>query len=141
MPVRSRATEPLYQIKADLFKCLAHPARIQVLEALAASGPEGAAVTQLLELSGCGSSQLSQHLAVLRRFGLVTSNRAGNAVEYRLAEPLVAELLKVARAFLLAGLADEARLQALRALPPIPGATPATLLEASNDALSASPAQ
>ncbi|GAA1397866.1 metalloregulator ArsR/SmtB family transcription factor [Pseudonocardia kongjuensis] len=132
MPARLRSTEPLYRIKADLFKCLAHPARIQVLEELAAAGPDGVGVTRLLEITGCEASQLSQHLAVLRRAGVVTSARTGNAVDYRLAEPLVAELLVVARAFLLSSLTrDEARLEAARALPPLPGATPETLLDAT----------
>lgn len=131
MPVRSRASEPLYRIKADLFKCLAHPTRIQVLEVLAAAGDDGAPVTRLLEVTGSEASQLSQHLAVLRRAGVVTSTRTGNAVEYRLAEPVVAELLVVARAFLLSSLSrDTAQLRAARRLPPLPGASPRALLDA-----------
>ncbi|MEQ0558002.1 metalloregulator ArsR/SmtB family transcription factor [Amycolatopsis sp. NEAU-NG30] len=131
MPARTRTTEPLYRIKADLFKCLAHPIRIQVLEVLAAAGEEGTPVTRLLDVTGCEASHLSQHLAVLRRSGVVTSARTGNAVEYWLAQPVVAELLVVARAFLLSNLsADAGRLRAARALPPLPGASPQALLDA-----------
>ncbi|MEU6644556.1 metalloregulator ArsR/SmtB family transcription factor [Saccharomonospora sp. NPDC046836] len=131
MPARSRTTEPLYRIKADLFKCLAHPTRIQVLEVLAAAGDEGAPVTQLLGVTGCEASQLSQHLAVLRRTGVVASTRTGNAVEYWLAQPLVGELLVVARAFLLSSLTPGSdQLEAARRLPPLPGASPRALLEA-----------
>ncbi|HEY3483052.1 MAG TPA: metalloregulator ArsR/SmtB family transcription factor [Amycolatopsis sp.] len=131
MPARSRTTEPLYRIKADLFKCLAHPTRIQVLEVLAAAGDDGASVTRLLEVTGCEASQLSQHLAVLRRTRVVTSSRTGNAVDYWLAEPLVAELLVVARAFLLAGLRPGSeQLRAARELPPLPGASPQAVLDA-----------
>jgi DNA-binding transcriptional ArsR family regulator len=131
MPARSRTTEPLYRIKADLFKCLAHPTRIQVLEVLAAAGDEGASVTRLLEVTGCEASQLSQHLAVLRRTRVVASSRTGNAVDYWLAEPLVAELLVVARAFLLAGLhPGSEQLRAARDLPPLPGASPQAVLDA-----------
>lgn len=132
MPARSRPAEPLYRIKADLFKCLAHPARIQVLEVLAAAGERGAVVPHLLEVTGCEASQLSQHLAVLRRGGVVTSVRTGNSVRYRLAEPLVAELLVVARAFLLSTLTrDDDQLAAARSLPPLPGASPRTVLDAA----------
>ncbi|MEV7548737.1 metalloregulator ArsR/SmtB family transcription factor [Amycolatopsis sp. NPDC089917] len=124
-------TEPLYRIKADLFKCLAHPIRIQVLEVLAAAGDRSTPVTRLLEVTECEASQLSQHLALLRRSGLVTSSRTGNNVGYWLAEPLVAELLVVARAFLLASLnPDSDRLRAAHALPPLPGATPQEMLDA-----------
>ena len=131
MPARSRTTEPLYRIKADLFKCLAHPTRIQVLEVLAAVGDEGAPVTRLLEVTGCEASQLSQHLAILRRTGVVTSTRTGNAVEYWLAQPLVAELLVVARAFLLSSLRPGSdQLAAARELPSLPGASPQAVLDA-----------
>ncbi|MGW5740951.1 ArsR/SmtB family transcription factor [Amycolatopsis sp. NPDC003861] len=131
MPARSRTTEPLYRIKADLFKCLAHPIRIQVLEVLAAAGDEGTPVTRLLEVTDCEASHLSQHLAVLRRSGVVTSTRTGNAVEYWLAQPLVAELLVVARAFLLSSLTpDSDRLRTAQELPPLPGASPQAILDA-----------
>lgn len=125
-------TAPLYRIKAELFRCLAHPARIQVLEVLAADPDRTAPVSHLLEVTGCEASQLSQHLAVLRRAGVVTSTRSGNAVEYRLAEPLVAELLVVARAFLLSSLSGASdRLDAARRLPALPGASARAVLDAT----------
>ncbi|WP_226355596.1 metalloregulator ArsR/SmtB family transcription factor [Pseudonocardia sp. ICBG601] len=133
MSLDDRRTEPLYRIKAELFKCLAHPVRIRILEELAAAEGDAVAVSELITVTGCEASQLSQHLAVLRRAGLATSTRSGNAVDYRLAAPLVAELLVVARAFLLAGLArDETQLAAARALPPLPGASARVLLEAGD---------
>ncbi|GAB3174419.1 hypothetical protein GCM10027059_46600 [Myceligenerans halotolerans] len=129
-------TQPLYQIKADLFKALGHPTRIQVLEVLAAAPDHTAPVSRLAEVSRAEASQLSQHLAVLKRTGVVTSVRSGNTVHYRLAEPLVAELLVVARAFLLSSLAtgrDGAadRLTAARDLPALPGASARTVLAAT----------
>lgn len=126
-------TQPLYRIKAELFKALAHPMRIQVLEVLAAADEFTAPVTRLADVTGAEPSQLSQHLAVLKRAGVVTSARSGNAVDYRLTEPLVAELLVVARAFLLSRLsgthADAGdQLAVARRLPAVPGATAAALL-------------
>ena len=132
------ATAPLYRIKAELFRCLAHPTRIQVLEVLAADADHTAPVSHLLEVTGCEPSQLSQHLAVLRRAGVVTSTRSGNAVEYRLAEPLVAELLVVARAFLLSSLAGASdQLEAARRLPALPGASARAVLDATTSNASA----
>jgi ArsR family transcriptional regulator len=130
-------TRPLYAIKADLFKALAHPARIQVLEVLAAAPGLTAPVPRLLEATGAEPSALSQHLAVLKRAGVVRSTRTGNAVEYRLTEPLVAELLVVARAFLLtrlAATATPAQLGAARHLPALPGASAAAVLDAAEAA-------
>lgn len=102
----SAAQTPLYEIKANLFKALAHPARIRVLELLSAAPDHSAPVSYLLAETGLEASHLSQHLATLRRHGVVTSSRSANAVTYRLAHPKIAELLAIARTFLLDSLAD-----------------------------------
>src|SRR5690606_25044540 len=78
------------------------PVRVRVLELMA---PGERAVSDLLTQTGLEASHLSQHLAVLRRTGLVAARREGNAVHYRLAHPSVAELLAAARTFLLSTLA------------------------------------
>lgn len=120
----SSAQTPLYEIKANLFKALAHPARIRVLELLAAAPDTSAQVSYLLAETGLEASHLSQHLATLRRHGVVTSVRTANAVTYRLAHPKVAELLAIARTFLLDSLADSGeQLRLAQELPaaPLPG--------------------
>jgi len=98
--VFTSSVKPLYEIKANLFKGLAHPVRVRVLEILAASSQQSATVGQLLEETDLEASHLSQHLATLRRHGVVTSRREGSAVVYTLAHPGVAELLAIARIFL-----------------------------------------
>lgn len=117
---------PLYRIKADLFKSLGHPTRIRVLEVLSAAPDHAAGVSELLDRVGVEPSQLSQHLAVLKSARVVTSVRTGNAVVYRLSQPLVAELLVVARAFLRSSLSDaSSQLTVADDLPPLsPASTP-----------------
>lgn len=88
---------PLYEIKAELFKALGHPARIRILELLADGEVP---VATLLGETGMEASHLSQHLAVLRRAGVVSSRREGNAVFYQTAHPSVEGLLACAREFL-----------------------------------------
>src|SRR5690625_1083927 len=83
MPL-SQSQRPLYEVKANLFKGLAHPVRIRILELLAAS-PE-VNVAGLQSEVGLEASHLSQHLSVLRRHHLVTSERRGSHVFYRLAD-------------------------------------------------------
>lgn len=92
------SSRPLYEVKANLFKGLAHPLRVRVLEVLS-TRPE-TSVSELLEVTGLEASNLSQHLAVLRNNRLVTADRRGNQVYYRLAYPQVADLLRVARTLL-----------------------------------------
>ncbi|WP_420824543.1 ArsR/SmtB family transcription factor [Subtercola vilae] len=89
---------PLYEVKANLFKGLAHPVRIRVLEVLSAS-PD-VSVSALLTDTGLEASHLSQHLSVLRRHNLVVAERRASQVFYRLAYPQVADLLAISRALL-----------------------------------------
>jgi ArsR family transcriptional regulator len=99
---------PLYQLKAEFFKTLGHPARIRVLELLS---EREHAVAEMLPEVGVEAANLSQHLAVLRRAGLVTTRRAGSSVVYSLTSPEVADLLRVARQQILTGvLAGQAEL-------------------------------
>lgn len=102
MPHTPGGETPLHEIKAELFKALGHPLRVRVLELLA---PGERPVSELLLETGLEASHLSQHLAVLRRTGLVTARREGNAVRYALAHPSVVELMTAARTFLLDSLA------------------------------------
>jgi len=88
---------PLAEAKADLFKALAHPARIRVLELLA-EGEQ--TVGALADATGLELSHLSQQVSVLRRAGIVDSRRAGNNVICSLRDPQTAELLGVARRML-----------------------------------------
>ncbi|MFD0889595.1 ArsR/SmtB family transcription factor [Streptosporangium algeriense] len=88
---------PLYEAKAELFRLLGHPVRIRVLELLQ-DGPKP--VRQLLAAIEVEPAGLSQHLAVLRRSGLVTAQREGGTVVYALAGGRVAGLLRAARELL-----------------------------------------
>ena len=65
---------PLYQLKAEFFKTLGHPARIRVLELL---GQREHAVSELLPEVGVEAANLSQQLAVLRKAGLVMTRKEG----------------------------------------------------------------
>jgi ArsR family transcriptional regulator len=109
---------PLYQVKADMFKGLAHPIRVRLLELIVTHGE--VAVGQLLDETGLQPPTLSQHLAVLRRHGLVDSERRASSVVYRVSTPAVAELLRTAREFLVERLEiTQDRLDATGSLPAI----------------------
>lgn len=113
------AERPLYEIKANLFKALAHPARIRVLEVLS-TNDDPTPVSALLEITGIEATLLSQHLAVLKRHQVVRSQRVGNAVFYELAHPKISELLVIARTFLADTLgARRDQLDTLASLPPV----------------------
>ena len=77
--------------------------RIRILETLAAGERS---VGELQPLVGIESSHLSQQLGVLKRAGLVTSRKEGQSVFYSLRDPLIADLLAVAKQFLIRSLSE-----------------------------------
>jgi ArsR family transcriptional regulator len=95
---------PLYQLKAEFFKTLGHPARIRVLELLA---EREHSVGELQAEVGLEASHMSQQLAVLRRAGVVRADKRGNSVIYSMASPDMAELMAVARKVLTGLLNDQ----------------------------------
>lgn len=84
----------LFQAKAELFRTLGDPVRVQVLELLRA-GPKP--VEELLAVIPTEGSRLYQQLAILRAAGLVTARHVGNCVEYSLSSSEVGELTRIAR--------------------------------------------
>jgi DNA-binding transcriptional ArsR family regulator len=98
---------PLYQLKAEFFKTLGHPARIRILELLS---EREHSVAEMLPEVGIEPAHLSQQLSVLRRANLVTSRKEGSSVHYSLTSPYVAELLAVARRILTGVLSGQAEL-------------------------------
>ena len=91
-------SRPISEIKAELFKALAHPARIRALEVLA-DGERS--VGELTSLVGIEASHLSQQLAVLRRARLVTTRKDGARVMYAIRDPELVQLLAVAKRLLI----------------------------------------
>ena len=90
----AKLSTPLYTLKAEFFKTLGHPARIQILELLV-QGERS--VGELQTEVGLEGSHISQQLAVLRRAGVVEFRKQGNSVIYSMASPDMAELMAVAR--------------------------------------------
>ena len=91
MPHNSR---PVHEVKANLFRVLGHPARVRILEILR-DGERSVGALQL-EL-GLDSGGTSQHLAALRRIGLVQPRRKGTNVFYRVDDERVFDLLAAGR--------------------------------------------
>lgn len=112
-------SQPISELKAELFKALAHPGRVRILEALA-HGER--AVNEIQPLVGIdASSHLSQQLGVLRRAGLVQTRKDGASVIYRLADDEIVELLAVAKHLLINSLATREDLLADLRSPNEPG--------------------
>jgi ArsR family transcriptional regulator len=84
----------LQGFKAQFFRALAHPTRIRILEILVRGGHT---VQELQEALALDQPSVSQQLAVLRNQNIVSSQKERLSVRYTLRDPLVGELLNVAR--------------------------------------------
>ncbi|MBB6175584.1 MULTISPECIES: ArsR/SmtB family transcription factor [Anoxybacillus] len=84
----------LQQFKAEFFKALAHPLRIRILELLAEGDKN---VNELQTLIGAEGSAVSQQLSVLRSKNIVYGTKDGNRVIYSLRDPMIVDLLHIAK--------------------------------------------
>ena len=76
------------RLQAELCKSLSDPKRLQIIQELRCGEK---AVSELSGILGLKQSNTSQHLAVLRRIGVIVFRKAGNNVYYRLADAKIAE--------------------------------------------------
>ncbi len=80
-----------YRQQAKILRALAHPMRLQILEALA-RGP--ACVCELIAVTGRRQACISQHLMLLRQTGLVKRTRMGLNMRYELATEATRDMLQ-----------------------------------------------
>ena len=74
------------------FHALADPVRLHLLSMIAACGPTGACVCDLVGPSGRSQPTVSHHLKILRDAGLVTSEKRGTWAWYRVQPERLAQL-------------------------------------------------
>jgi ArsR family transcriptional regulator len=87
--------QALHRFKAEFFRALGHPARLVILEQL--RGGEKS-VNELQAVLGLDQSSVSQQLAVLRNKNIVESRKEGTTVYYTVRDPMIFQLLDIARA-------------------------------------------
>ena len=87
----------LQVLKAQFFKALSHPIRIRLLDALLAGE---ASVQDLQKALDLDQPIVSQQLARLRAGGIVVSRKEGTATLYAVTDPMLRELLQVAKRIL-----------------------------------------
>jgi len=76
------------KLQAELCKSLSDPKRLHIIQEL--RGGERS-VSELTEILGLRQSNTSQHLAVLRKIGVISPRKEGSTVYYKLANPKIAE--------------------------------------------------
>ena len=84
--------ERLFGMEADFFKALAHPTRVKILKHLVDGEKCVCEFTEDLDIE---QSNMSQHLAILRKQNIVGSRKEGLKVIYSVIYPQVFEILNL----------------------------------------------
>jgi len=79
-------TQALYEARTRILKAIAHPTRLFMVDELSRGER---CVGELTNLVGADASTISKHLAVLKNAGLVTDEKRGVQVFYRLRVPCI----------------------------------------------------
>jgi len=93
-----------YENQAAVFKALAHPARLFMVEQIA-QGEK--CVCELVGMLGLDASTVSKHLSVLRNAGVLADEKRGNMVFFRVRMKCVVGFFSCVRA----AIEDQAREQ------------------------------
>ena len=82
-----------YNEISEILKALAHPVRLCIVRGLLEKG--GCNVCHMQECLGMPQSTTSQHLQKLRAAGIISGQRKGLEVTYKVCDQRIAELIKL----------------------------------------------
>jgi ArsR family transcriptional regulator len=93
-----------FELHAEVCKTFGHPKRLMVIETLR---NKEYTVSEVAEYTGIDTSNLSQHLHILRDKGLVTTRREGTKIFYSLSHPNIGKALDLMAQFLEKKIAED----------------------------------
>lgn len=91
-------SKKIYEIHADICKTLGNAKRIEILSALE---NRELTVSELVNILGISSANVSQHLAIMKQKGILKSRRNGNNIFYRVSNTKVIKACSLMREVLL----------------------------------------
>jgi ArsR family transcriptional regulator len=104
--VGRRTDDDLFEMQADIARALANPTRLRILSLI---GSREVPYRTLLRGLGISKANLSQHLSILRRDGVVAMRRDGVHTHCRLTFPEIKDLCATMRNILTRRLDDGGR--------------------------------
>ena len=84
----------IFELQANLCRAMSHPSRQEILHLLF---EKPKTVNEIAHQTHLGQSSVSRHLAVLRQNGIVDTERNGQEIIYRVANPKIAEVCSLMR--------------------------------------------
>ncbi len=91
----------IFELHADVCKALAHPLRIEVIDVLQ---QKELCFSDILEITGGLKSNLSQHLTLMTKKGILKMRREGQCNYYSLTSEKVAQACQLMREVLIESL-------------------------------------
>ena len=84
----------LYKIHAEMCKVFSNPTRLEILNLLR---DKQLSVTELIEKTKLSQANISQHLSIMKSKGIVTSNRKGKNIYYKIINPKIIKAFDIIR--------------------------------------------
>jgi ArsR family transcriptional regulator len=104
---KSDTSYEIFERQARICKAFAHPARLQILDLLG-GGEQG--ISELQGALGISKTGMSQHVAILKSVGVISTRRNGKQIYCSLAMPEVKQACQLIRKVLKAQIANTHRL-------------------------------
>ncbi|MEK6875362.1 MAG: metalloregulator ArsR/SmtB family transcription factor [Nanoarchaeota archaeon] len=76
----------LYNLHAEMCKVFSNPIRLEILNLLR---DKEMSVTELIKMSKLSQSNISQHLSIMKSKDIVSSERTGKNIYYKLSNPKI----------------------------------------------------
>lgn len=102
-----KQNKTLFELQAEVCKTLASPKRLEIINTLKTGEKT---VTDLVHILGVSKANVSQHLALMRHKGILSSRREGVNIYYRVANPKVIEACVLMRDVLTEQMKEKSRL-------------------------------
>ena len=87
----------IFQMQCEICKSLAHPVRLQIVDRLNRGQTSTAELLKVLDIS---KGNLSKHMSLLVRSGVVVPSRRGRQIFYRLTDPEIHKACTIMRTIL-----------------------------------------
>ena len=84
----------LYVTHAEMCKVFSNPTRLEILDLLR---DKELSVTELIEKTKLSQANISQHLSIMKSKGIVSSNRRGKNIYYKLTHPKIIKSFDIIR--------------------------------------------
>ncbi len=82
----------VFEKAAEYFSLLSEPSRLRIIQAICF---DERSVQEVVDCTGLPQPNVSRHLALLHRSGVLSRRRSGTSVFYRVSDPTITELCRL----------------------------------------------